>query len=160
MDFSQKAGTKRSMFHQLLRILSTPEPQRLPDLRLSVAVLLVEAARQDDTFDARERAVIEQLLTRKFDLGPADCAALLAAAEARAQEMVQLHGHTQAVFEQMTPDERIGVIEMLWEVAYADGVLDPEEDLLIRRVAGLIAVTDRDRVLARQRVLGRIQKPQ
>jgi uncharacterized tellurite resistance protein B-like protein len=160
MDFFPKAGTKRSMFHQLLRILSAPEPQRLPDLRLSVAVLLVEAARQDDTFDARERAVIEQLLTRKFDLGPADCAALLAAAEARAQEMVQLHGHTQAVFEQMTPDERIGVIEMLWEVAYADGVLDPEEDLLIRRVAGLIAVTDRDRVLARQRVLGRVQKSQ
>jgi uncharacterized tellurite resistance protein B-like protein len=148
------------MFHQLLRILTASEPQRLPDLRLSVAVLLVEAARQDDTFDSQERAVIEQLLTRKFSLQPQDCAALMAAAEARAREMVQLHDHTQAVFEQTTPDERIGVIEMLWEVAYADGVLDPEEDLLIRRVAGLIAVTDRDRVLARQRVLSRIKKPQ
>jgi uncharacterized tellurite resistance protein B-like protein len=42
---------------------------------------------------------------------------------------------------------------MLWQVAYADGVLDPEEDLLIRRVAGLIHVTDRERVLARQRAL-------
>ena len=40
-------------------------------------------------------------------------------------------------------------------MAYADGVLDPEEDLLIRRIAGLIYVTDRDRVLARQRVLAR-----
>jgi uncharacterized tellurite resistance protein B-like protein len=49
---------------------------------------------------------------------------------------------------------------MLWDVAYADGVLDPEEDLLIRRIAGLIYVDDRERVLARQRVLARReQKP-
>ncbi|HWY61357.1 MAG TPA: TerB family tellurite resistance protein [Rhizomicrobium sp.] len=147
------------MFNQLMRILKAPELPARPDLRLSVAVLLVEAARQDDRFDARERAVIERLLTRKFDLAPGECASLLAAAESRAAEMVQLHGHTSAVFEQMTPDDRIGLVEMLWEVAYADGVLDPEEDLLIRRVAGLIAVTDRDRVLARQRVAARLKGP-
>jgi uncharacterized tellurite resistance protein B-like protein len=45
---------------------------------------------------------------------------------------------------------------MLWDVAYADGVLDPEEDLLIRRISGLIHVTDRERVLARQEVLKRL----
>ena len=50
------------------------------------------------------------------------------------------------------------VIEMLWDVAYADGVLDPEEDLLIRRIAGLIYVDDRERVMARQRVLARREK--
>jgi len=44
---------------------------------------------------------------------------------------------------------------MMWEVAYADGVLDPEEDALIRRLGNLIHITDRDRVLARQRVLAR-----
>lgn len=145
------------MFDQLMRLLKAPEPQRKPDLRLSVAVLLLEAARQDDRFDSEERAVIARLLTRKFDLNPHECAQLLAAGEARAAEMVQLHGHTSDVFEQMPPDERIHFVEMLWEVAYADGQLDPEEDLLIRRVAGLIHVTDRDRVLARQRVVSRLK---
>jgi uncharacterized tellurite resistance protein B-like protein len=142
------------MFSQLMRILSAPEPER-PDLRLSVAVLLIEAARQDDSFDEKERAVIARLLTEKFALTPAESAELLAAGEARARESTQLHGHTSAIFEQMTPEERISLIEMLWEVAYADGVLDPEEDLLIRRIAGLIYVSDRERVLARQRVLAR-----
>src|SRR5579863_2603162 len=142
-----------------MRFLKAPEPQRQPDLRLSVAVLLVEAARQDDRFDPKERVVIAQLLTRKFNLAPEECAALLAAGEAGAGELVQLHGHTSAIFEAMTPDERVHLVEMLWEVAYADGVLDPEEDLLIRRVAGLIAVSDRDRVLARQRVVARIERP-
>lgn len=144
------------MFSQLMRVLKTPEPQRAVDLRLSVAVLLLEAARQDDQFDSKERAVIAQLLTRKFDLTADECGALLEAGEVRAAQMVQLHGHTSAVFEEMTPEERIGMIEMLWDVAYADDVLDPEEDLLIRRVAGLIHVTDRERVLARQKVLARL----
>jgi uncharacterized tellurite resistance protein B-like protein len=142
------------MFSQLMRILNAPEPER-PDLRLSVAVLLVEAARQDDTFDDKERAVITRLLTEKFALTPEECARLIAAGEARAGQMTQLHGDTSAVFEQMTPEERVTLIEMLWEVAYADGVLDPEEDLLIRRIAGLIYVSDRERVLARQRVLSK-----
>ena len=145
------------MLNQLIRFLNAPPtPQRRPDLRLSVAVLLLEAARQDDTFDSSERAMIENLLIRRFGLTPQECAQLLSAGEARSNEMVQLHGHTSDIIEQMTPDERVGLVEMLWEVAYADGVLDPEEDLLIRRIAGLIYVTDRDRVLARQRVLARL----
>jgi len=58
----------------------------------------------------------------------------------------------------MTPQERIDLIEMLWEVAYADGVLDPEEDHLIRRIGKLVYVEDRERVHARQRVLARIKQ--
>lgn len=147
------------MFDQLMRLLKTPEAPRQPDLRLSVAALLLEAARQDDRFDARERAVIAKLLSEKFGLTPDQCAQLLAAGETHTQQMVQLHGHTSAILEHMPQGERVHLVEMLWEVAYADGVLDPEEDLLIRRVAGLIHVTDRDRVLARQRVVSRLEKP-
>ena len=113
-----------------------PQQQAAPDLRLSVAVLLLEAARQDDNFDARERAVIMALLARRFDLSPEECEKLIAAAQAHAAELVQLHGHTSAIAAAMSPEERVELIEMLWGVAYADGVLDPEEDLLIRRIAG------------------------
>jgi len=147
------------MFSALKRLLESPAPPPAQDLRLSVAVLLLEAARQDDTFDAKERELIESLLTSRFGLTHAECAALMAAAHARSDQMVQLHGHTSHVAEAMTPDERIHLIEMLWDVAYADGVLDPEEDLLIRRIAGLIYVSDRDCMLARQRVMQRKEIP-
>ena len=142
------------MFDALARLLAAPT-QPAPDLRLSVAVLLLEAARQDDHFDARERAVIMALLARRFDLSPEECEKLIATAQAHAAELVQLHGHTSAIAAAMSPEERVELIEMLWGVAYADGVLDPEEDLLIRRIAGLVYVDDRERVLARQRVLAR-----
>ena len=48
------------------------------------------------------------------------------------------------------------IIEMLWKVVYADGVLDPYEDMLLRRIAGLIYVPDRERGMARQRALAHI----
>jgi uncharacterized tellurite resistance protein B-like protein len=143
------------MFSALQKLLSAPAPQPAQDLRLSVAILLLEAARQDDVFDARERAAIETLLTERFDLTPAECLALIQAAQSRSAQLVQLHGTTTDIVEGMSPQERVHLIEMLWDVAYADGVLDPEEDLLIRRIAGLIHVSDRDRVLARQRVMQR-----
>jgi uncharacterized tellurite resistance protein B-like protein len=143
------------MFSALQKLLSAPEPAPAPDLRLSVAILLLEAARQDDVFEERERAAIETLLKQRFDLSETECHELMRVAQMRAGALVQLHGHTSAIAAQMNPEERIALIEMLWDVAYADGVLDPEEDLLIRRIAGLIYVGDRDRVLARQRVMKR-----
>jgi uncharacterized tellurite resistance protein B-like protein len=136
-------------------MLEAPAPAPAKDLRLSVAVLLLEAARQDDSFDPRERERIESLLAERFGLSPSECTVLMTAAQARASQMTQLHGHTSHIAEAMSPGERIQLIEMLWDVAYADGVLDPEEDLLIRRIAGLVYVSDRDRVMARQRVLAR-----
>ncbi len=148
------------MFGKLKDFLSSHETQApRPDLRTAVGVLLIEAAQRDDHFDPAERAAIMRVLSAKFALSPDECAQLMAACEATVAKLVQLHPYTQAIFLNMSAEERIQVIEMLWEVAYADGVLDPEEDVLIRRVAGLIDVTDRDRVLARQRVLARKGHP-
>jgi len=147
-----------ALFQQLMNILKVPVPESGPDdLRIAVAMLLIEAAHRDDTFSADERVVIARLLKEKFDLSDPECAELLATCEEMSRHAVQLHPYTRAVFERMAPSERIQLIEMLWEVAYADGVLDPEEDALIRRLGGLIYVTDRDRVLARHRVLARLK---
>ncbi len=145
------------MFMQLMNFLKAPETQRPADLKVAVAVLLLEAAYRDDTFSADERAVIARLLRERFGLSDSEASQLMAATESKVRQMVQLQPFTHAISEQMPAAERIGVIEMLWEVAYADGVLDPEEDAMIRKVAGLIYVEDRERMLARQRVLARMK---
>jgi uncharacterized tellurite resistance protein B-like protein len=145
------------MFHKLLNFLKTPETARPADLRVAVAVLLLEAAFRDDSFSPEERAVIARLLREKFDLTKEQASQLMASTESKVREMVQLHPYTHAIFAQMDPEARIQFIEMLWEVAYADGVLDAEEDAMIRKIAGLIYVEDRDRMLARQRVLARMK---
>jgi uncharacterized tellurite resistance protein B-like protein len=62
---------------------------------------------------------------------------------------------TRAIKEHVPYEERIGVIEALWEVAVADRRRDAEEDGLMRLVAPMLGVEDADSALARQRVEGR-----
>jgi uncharacterized tellurite resistance protein B-like protein len=123
------------------------------ELEIAVAALLIEAARMDDDFDGAERAAIGQLLGEKFGHGPEQVAPLVAAAEAAVARSTQMFPFTREICARLDYDARVRIIEMLWSVAYADGVLSPDEDALLRRIAGLIHVDDRDRGLARQRAL-------
>jgi uncharacterized tellurite resistance protein B-like protein len=125
-------------------------------LRLALTALLVEAAHGHEHFDERDRSVIGRLIERRFDLSPADARGLLAAAEREADRSVELFHFTRIINERLSFQQRIELIEMLWEVAYADGVLDEYEDSLLRRVGGLIYIPDRERGMARQRVLQRL----
>jgi uncharacterized tellurite resistance protein B-like protein len=124
------------------------------ELQLAVAALLLEAAVVvDNRFDETERNAILGILERRFGLAAADAEAVLATAKARVENSAQLFRFTSTINERLPRERRVEVIEMLWQVAYADRVLDPLEDSLLRRVAGLIDVSDRDRGDAKLRVM-------
>ena len=127
--------------------------RRRDELQLALTALLIEAAYSDDHFDPAERAVIAQLIENRFNLSRSDAYGLLAAGEAAATESAELFHFTRIINKRLSFAERIELVEMLWEVAFADGVLDEYEDSLLRRVGGLIYVPDRERGMARQRVL-------
>jgi uncharacterized tellurite resistance protein B-like protein len=130
--------------------------QRPDELQLALTALLIEAAFCDDHFDPTERAVISRLLESRFKLSQSEARALLAAGEAAATASAELFHLTRIINHRLTFDQRIELVEMLWEVAYADRVLDEYEDSLLRRVGGLIYVPDPERGMARQRVLKRL----
>ena len=92
----------------------------------------------------------------RFALAPAAVQALFDEAEAAVRHSTQFFPFTQQICRQLDPEARVRIIEMLWEVAYADGVLDPQEDMLLRRIAGLIYVSDGERGAARKRALERL----
>ncbi len=148
------------MFDALLRILTGFDDARAEgernDPAFALAALLIETARSDDRVEARERRIIERALARRFGLQAGEIARLIAAAEEGAVQATDLFHFTRVVVEHFTEDDRIGVIEMLWEVAYSDGALTGDEDTLIRRVAGLIYVSDRERGEAKRRARGRL----
>ncbi|MAF48184.1 MAG: TerB family tellurite resistance protein [Rhodospirillales bacterium] len=126
------------------------------ELQFAAAALLVESACSDGDFDADERASITQLLRNQFELSKDETQTLIEEAEQAVEETGQLYGFTRVIKDQYTPEQRIGMIEMLWQVAFADGNVDMYESNLIRRVAGLIFVTDMDRGLAKKRVMARL----
>ena len=134
---------------------NTSDPAQ-SELQLALTALLIEAAYSDDHFDGPERAVIARLIERRFYLLPSDVRTLLATGEAAATESVELFHFTRIINERLSYEERVELIEMMWEVAYADRVLDEYEESLLRRVGGLIYVPDPERGIARQRVLRRL----
>lgn len=148
------------MLDRILNLLTHGEAAgsagHVDDLRVAVAALLVEAARMDDRFVESERRIIEGLLSSRFDLSADEARGLLDVAERAVDRSTQLFRFTQTIAENLSLAERVRIIELLWEVAYADGVLAPQEDALIRRIAGLVYVPDSDRTAARRRVRQRL----
>ena len=130
--------------------------ERIDTVQLATVALLVEAAQMDAEFGPEERAKIAELVEGRFGLSPAESAALLQAASEKVEQSVEVFGFTREIKNAFSPEERIEMMEMLWEVAYADGVLHDLEASLMRRLAGLLHVSDRDSGLARRRVRSRL----
>ena len=126
-------------------------------LRLAAAALLAEAAGQDGRVEDVELASIRAILRAHFALSDTEAEELVEAGRGAAREATQLYGFVRSVNDAMAPEERVRIIEMLWEVAYADGELHDYEASLVRRVAGLLYVPDQDSGAARKRVLERLQ---
>ena len=132
--------------------------KRADDLPLAVAALLIELTRMDDKVDAGERRTIEQLLARMFSLDAKSVQSLVEQADREIQRSTQYFPFTQQICRHASADMRVQIIEMMWTVAYSDGVPAPDEDALIRQVAGLIQVSDWERGDARKRALERLAR--
>ena len=126
------------------------------EFHLAAAVLLVYAATADAEFGSEERARIEWLCEHRFELKHDEAHALIEAAEREAENSVQLLGFTRTIKDGFSYDERIHLMEMLWEVVYADALVEAHEASLMRQIAGLIYVDDRDSGIARSRVRARL----
>ena len=139
-------------------LLGSPEeaPREFGDLQVAVVALLIRAATSDARFGEEERDTIRRIAADSFGLTPEAVASLVKEAEGEESETLDLHRWAQAIKRAYSEEERVGVIEKMWEVVYADGVLDDYEANLLRRVAGLIYGPDRESGQARQRVIARL----
>ena len=133
---------------------NAPKPDS-PDERLALAALLVDAARRDDEYEDSEKVAIDRILAAEHGLDAAGAAKLRIEAESAQDEAMGLFRFTHSLKESTPFEDRVKIIEYLWEVALADGDRDAVEDNLVRRVCGLLGVSDRDSGLARQRVEAR-----
>ncbi len=149
------------MIDAFLKILQAnpkaPAPKS-PDGNLALAAILVDAARRDDEYDTSEKATIDRILAAEHGLDLTAAANLRIEAEAAQRKSTGLFQFTHSLKETTPFEDRIKIIEYLWEVALADGERDAVEDNLVRQVCGLLGVSDRDSGLARQQVEARLQR--
>ena len=127
------------------------------ELRLATAALLVEAAVMDGAFDENERDVIVRILQDRFALAENEVHNLVADAEKTVDDSSQLYTFTRVIKDRVAHEERSEIVGMLWEVAYADGELHDYEANLVRRVSGLINVSDKDSGVARKQAMQRLE---
>ncbi len=123
------------------------------DVQLAAAALMIETASLDDHFGEDERAEIKRLVRAEFALDSAVADRLIAAAELAAGDATHYQRFTQTLKDAYDDAERTRMMEMLWRVAYADGQVHDLEASMMRRIGGLLYISDRDNGAARKRAL-------
>jgi uncharacterized tellurite resistance protein B-like protein len=125
-------------------------------LKLASAALLLEAACMDGHADDVEISTVMNLLGDQFDLSAVEASELIDAGREVLANSVELYGFTRTIKNSFNHEDRVRMIEMLWKVVYADGILHDFEANLVRRICGLIYVSDRESGDARKLVLERL----
>jgi uncharacterized tellurite resistance protein B-like protein len=137
---------------QLIKKLLPSDTSSEQALELAMAALLVRASIIDDDLNRAELDRIAAVLTERFQLSADAVSKLIAEAREAEAKAVDLYRFTRVITENLDQEGRKGLIEMLWEVVLADGKVDEYEENLIWRVAELVGVSTRDRVLLRKAV--------
>ncbi len=134
-----------------------PKFESAPADRLPVATcaVLLEVALADDAICENERAAIESVLSRRFELTPEEIAGLIAAARTARAARADLFQFTRTLNEMLTPAERQSVMDEVWRVVFADGHLDAHEDHIVHRVGQLLNLTHRQLIDSKQRARGK-----
>lgn len=142
------------MFGDLLRRLTAPDPEPLPDTdaRMALTALLVRLAKADGDYAVEEIRRIDRITAARYGLNPVEAAKLRARAETLEHEAPDTVRFTRAIKDAVPYEDRAAVIEALWEVVLADGVREDEEDALLRMVAPMLGISDQDSAFARKRI--------
>ncbi len=120
-------------------------------LQVSTATLLLEVVRADFEVQESEIKKLHELLRQQFQLNSAELAQIVAEAQDKADHLVSLQHITRQLNEQFSELEKGRIIEMMWEIVFADGNLDHYEEHLIRQVAELLYLPHAVFIQARHR---------
>ncbi len=119
------------------------------ELPIATAALLIEVAAIDRHLDDSELNTLSQSLAQRFDLNEQELIQLVDQAKKRSSEASSLYQFTQKINQYCDDDEKYHLACQLWDVAYADSVLDKHEEHIIRRIADLIHLRHSDFIRAK-----------
>ena len=123
------------------------------DLRVAACALFLEMAKMDGAFSDTETKQIIHLLKEHYDLSDEHAAALMETSREQLKESIDLWQFTNLINENYTLEEKLEIIEMIWQVAYADGKLEAHEDYLAHKLAKLLRLNHKQLIDAKMKVL-------
>lgn len=141
----------KRLLDQITKTLSKPDTaeehgERGLAIRKATAVLMLDVALADKELAAAELERLQVLAESHFGLGHDEAAELIREARDEAEHLVSLHEFTHLLHNQLSEEEKISVVGMLWQIAYSDGHLDKYENSLVLKISDLLYVS-RGRVM-------------
>jgi uncharacterized tellurite resistance protein B-like protein len=122
------------------------------DYRLAATALLVHLISLDGEPSDVEKRKLHSLLESRFKLDPGTADQLIASATLVEGEAVDLYHFTSVIMRSVDEEGRLRIVEMMWELVYADGQVTEFEDNVVWRAADLLGVSSRDRIELKHRV--------
>jgi len=123
------------------------------DLRVATCALLVEIGRIDETFTREELETVLSILEDKYGLSKEHADALIAEAEAELDKSLDLWQFAKLINENYTNEEKIEIVEILWQVVYVDGKMDQYEHYLMNKLKNLLRLDHKQLIDAKLKVL-------
>ena len=125
-------------------------------LHLAAAALLVEMSRADGEVKEDEQAAVARAISKAFDIGEQKTAELIELAEMEIADATCYHQFTSLINKNFSKQQKAQVVEMLWEVAYADAEMEKYEEHLLRRLSDLLYVPHAEFIQSKLRVKKRL----
>src|ERR1700751_277405 len=114
--------------------------------RLAATALLIHVISIDGEPSEAEKRKLHSLIESRFGLDPGTADQLIASATLVEGEAVDLYHFTSVIMRSVNEDGRPRIVEMMWELVYADGQVSEFEDNVIWRASDLLGVSSRDRI--------------
>lgn len=143
MDFFNKVSTEPE---------TSPAQFDQSDYRLSVAALLTHVMVVDGLIDPAEREALTNILRTEYALNESEMDTLIREAMDADKASVDFYNFTSLLKRELDRDGILNIVEMLWQIVLADGVLHEIEDSVVWRIAELLGVETRERIRLRQKV--------
>jgi uncharacterized tellurite resistance protein B-like protein len=132
----------------------TPPAFESGDYRLAAAALLIHVMTIDGQEKEHEYDKLRTILRKQFDLDDKQTDVLIEAATAADREAIDLYRFTSLLNRSLDEAGRLRIVEMMWQIVYADGKVNEFEDNVLWRAADLLHISSRDRIEMRRRVSG------
>ncbi len=149
------------MLTLIKKMLGPRSPSEAEDpserVRVAACALLLEMAHSDEEFHPVEQTLVRDLLQHRFDLSDAATAELIELAQGARQESLDLYHFAREINANFSMEEKLEMVESLWRIVYADGLLDAYEEYLMRQLTKLLRISHRQMIEAKLKILSEVR---
>ena len=133
------------------KIFKKKEKESLDKKNVLIAALLIHAAKTDENYTNVEKKIIKKALVDLCNISSDQAEELMKHAEKKEEESYQIIEFTREI-KKHSMESRLKIIEIIWKIVYSDGVSDSYESNLIRRICGLLYISDKDNGIIKTKV--------